>query len=78
MLHRLLRGGGNYLLYGISNRYFYHPPINHQVNGRVPSSSMRQIVGMTSNSYKPITKLVLVVEEAGVPGENHQPWASNW
>jgi hypothetical protein len=20
---------------------------------------------------------VLVVEEAGVPGENHQPWASN-
>jgi len=21
---------------------------------------------------------VVVVEEAGVPGENHQPWASNW
>jgi len=21
---------------------------------------------------------VLVVEEAGVPGENHLPWASNW
>jgi hypothetical protein len=21
---------------------------------------------------------VLVVEEAGVPGENHHPWASNW
>jgi hypothetical protein len=21
---------------------------------------------------------VLVVEEAGVPGENHWPWASNW
>jgi hypothetical protein len=21
---------------------------------------------------------VLVVEEAGVPGENHQPWESNW
>ena len=21
---------------------------------------------------------VLVVEEAGVPGENHRPWASNW
>jgi len=20
----------------------------------------------------------LVVEEAGVPGENHQPWESNW
>jgi hypothetical protein len=27
-----------------------------------------------------ITKLrgVLVVEEAGVSGENHRPWASNW
>jgi hypothetical protein len=22
--------------------------------------------------------IVLVVEEAGVPGENHRPWASNW
>jgi hypothetical protein len=21
---------------------------------------------------------LLVVEEAGVPGENHRPWASNW
>ena len=21
---------------------------------------------------------VVVVEEAGVPGENHLPWASNW
>jgi hypothetical protein len=21
---------------------------------------------------------VLVVEEAGVPGENHRPWASSW
>jgi hypothetical protein len=21
---------------------------------------------------------VLVVEEAGIPGENHRPWASNW
>jgi hypothetical protein len=21
---------------------------------------------------------VLVVEEAGVPGGNHRPWASNW
>ena len=21
---------------------------------------------------------VLVVEEAGVPGETHRPWASNW
>jgi len=21
---------------------------------------------------------VLVVKEAGLPGENHRPWASNW
>jgi hypothetical protein len=21
---------------------------------------------------------VLMMEEAGVPGENHRPWASNW
>jgi hypothetical protein len=21
---------------------------------------------------------LIIVEEAGVPGENHQPWASNW
>jgi hypothetical protein len=25
-------------------------------------------------SWRPI----LVVEEAGVPGENHRPWGSNW
>ena len=25
-------------------------------------------------SWRPI----LVVEEVGVPGENHRPWASNW
>jgi len=23
-------------------------------------------------------RAVLVVEEAGVPGENNRPWASNW
>jgi hypothetical protein len=23
-------------------------------------------------------RLALVVEEAGVPGENHRPWANNW
>jgi hypothetical protein len=24
------------------------------------------------------TQTALVVEEAGVPGENHRPWANNW
>ena len=29
---------------------------------------------ISAKSWRP----VLVVEEAGVPGENHRPWASNW
>jgi len=31
-------------------------------------------ISATGISWRP----VLVVEEAGVPGENHRPWASNW
>jgi hypothetical protein len=30
------------------------------------------------SAIRVIAKLVLVVEEAGVHGENHRPWASNW
>ena len=29
---------------------------------------------LSAISWRP----VLVVEEAGVPGKNHRPWASNW
>jgi hypothetical protein len=29
---------------------------------------------ISATSWRP----VLVVEEAGIPGENHRPWASNW
>ena len=29
---------------------------------------------LSTISWRP----VLVVEEAGVPGENHRPWTSNW
>jgi hypothetical protein len=32
------------------------------------------LVPLSAISWQP----VLVVEEAGVPEENHQPWASNW
>jgi hypothetical protein len=33
----------------------------------------------TFNNISAITwRSVLAVEEAGVPGENHRPWASNW
>ena len=33
------------------------------------------IHGLPSTIY---WRPVLMVEEAGVPGDNHQPWASNW
>jgi hypothetical protein len=29
---------------------------------------------LSAMSWRP----VLVVEEAGVPGEKHRPWAGNW
>jgi hypothetical protein len=29
---------------------------------------------LSAISWRPL----LVVEEAGVPGENYRPWASNW
>ena len=32
------------------------------------------LMSLSAISWQP----VLVVEEAGVHGENHQPWASNW
>jgi len=31
-------------------------------------------INISAVSWRP----VLVVEEAGVPRENHRPWASNW
>jgi hypothetical protein len=31
-------------------------------------------INISAISWRP----VLVVEEAGVPGENHRPWVSNW
>ena len=37
------------------------------------------VFNATFNSISAISwRPVLVVEEAGVPGENHRPWASNW
>ena len=36
-------------------------------------------VNATFNNISAISwQPVLVVEETGVPGENHRPWASNW
>ena len=31
-------------------------------------------ISATSLSWQPVS----VTEEAGVPGENHRPWVSNW
>jgi hypothetical protein len=37
------------------------------------------VINATFNIISVISwRPVLVVEEAGVPGENHRPWASNW
>jgi len=37
------------------------------------------VFNATFNNISAISwRPVLVVEKAGVPGENHQPWASNW
>jgi hypothetical protein len=39
----------------------------------------RYIVLVTFSNISAISwRPVLVVEEAGVPGENHRPWANNW
>jgi hypothetical protein len=39
-------------------------------------------VALICNKYFNISAIswrpVLVVEEAGIPRENHRPWASNW
>ena len=42
----------------------------------------RDLLIVLSATFRNISAMpwrpVLVVEEAGVPGENHRPWASNW
>jgi hypothetical protein len=35
-------------------------------------------VGSPGLEQAQLWRSVLVVEEAGVPGENHRPWTSNW
>jgi hypothetical protein len=45
----------------------------NRVQKRIHSLT-RRLGNISVISWRP----VLVVEEAGVPGENHRPWASNW
>jgi hypothetical protein len=38
----------------------------------------KTLIDFFSNISAISWRSVLVLEEAGVPGENHRPWASNW
>jgi hypothetical protein len=45
----------------------------------VSSNPAQAVFNTTFSNISVISwRPVLVVEEAGVPGENHRPWASNW
>jgi hypothetical protein len=51
--------------------------INHM--GRVVVELSPIVFNATFSKISAISwRPVLVVEEAGVPGENHRPWACNW
>jgi len=55
------------------NRYPLHTYLNNDrlIDFFVLNATFSNISAI---SWRP----VLVVEEAGVPGENHRPWVSNW
>jgi hypothetical protein len=65
-------------VYGLSFK-----PLNKEHNFK-PLDKLSCICGLLvfnatfSNISVVSWRPVLVVEEAGVPGENHRPWASNW
>ena len=70
---------------GLGRRHTAYPLVLYCING--VSSKSRP--GNTNDDLGFLTPLsaifqlyhwrpVLVVEEAGVPRENHRPWASNW
>jgi hypothetical protein len=47
-------------------------------NKKFNSDSLYAFNATFSNISAISWRPVLVIEEAGVPGENHRPWASNW
>ena len=52
-----------------------------QIHFKIQSKGTAEFLlfNATSNNISAISwRAVLVVEEAGVPGENHRPWANNW
>jgi hypothetical protein len=67
------------LLFALKNEWFMNCSINNNVEG---VDTMHSDFFMLSATFSNISAIswrpVLVVEEAGVPGKNHRPWASNW
>jgi hypothetical protein len=67
---------------GFFNGLFEHDQYNH--SSKALDNILDWLIDFlwfnaTFNNISAISlRPVLVVEEAGVPGENHRPWASNW
>ena len=72
------------LEYCWANRLFFFPCLgtdwfNKNTNNLMMMIDWFLVFNATFSSISAISwQPVLVVEEAGVPGENHRPWASNW
>jgi len=51
----------------------------NMVNSAIIKNDIFIVFNATFSNISAISRRpVLVVEEAGVPGENNRPWASNW
>ena len=57
-----------------------HPVIqNRPISNNINDFFLNCVLIATFSNISAISwRPVLVVEEAGVPGENHRPWAFNW
>jgi hypothetical protein len=71
------------ILSDFDNQFFFSPKYHHLWMRFFTSNNFRwvrvMVFNVTLNNISAISwQPVLVVEEAGVHGENHRPWASNW
>jgi hypothetical protein len=78
-----------HLYYMYIVEYIYHNRENVYLKDKLKKEYLRKnfnciliwfiVFNTTFSNISDISlRPVLVVEEAGVPGENHRPWASNW
>jgi hypothetical protein len=78
-----------HLYYMYIVEYIYHNRENVYLKNKLKKEYLRKnfnciliwfiVFNTTFSNISDISlRPVLVVEEAGVPGENHRPWASNW